>query len=42
MNMLYTHKPNYYFFAHKFVLFLESYLKNHPTEENEFEFTNNL
>ena len=33
MNMLYTHKPNYYFFAHKFVLFLESYLKNHPTEE---------
>ncbi|CAM4174249.1 MULTISPECIES: hypothetical protein [Acinetobacter] len=33
MNMLYTHKPNYYFFAHKFVLFLESYLKSHPTEQ---------
>ncbi|ESK53998.1 hypothetical protein [Acinetobacter tjernbergiae] len=33
MNMLYTHKPNYYFFAHKLVLFLESYLKNHPTQE---------
>ena len=33
MNMLYTHKPNYYFFAHKFVLFLESYLKAHPFEQ---------
>ncbi|WP_333661728.1 hypothetical protein [Acinetobacter sp.] len=33
MNMLYTHKPNYYFFAHKLVLFLESYLKNHPIEQ---------
>ena len=33
MNMLYTHKPNYYFFAHKFVLFLESYLKSHATEQ---------
>lgn len=32
MNMLYTHKTNYYFFAHKFVLFLESYIKNHPQE----------
>jgi hypothetical protein len=31
--MLYTHKPNYYFFAHKFVLFLESYLKAHPFEQ---------
>ena len=33
MNMLYTHKPNYYFFAHKFVLFLESYLKAYPFEQ---------
>lgn len=33
MSMLYTHKPNYYFFAHKFVLFLESYLKAHPFEQ---------
>lgn len=33
MNMLYTHKPNYYFFAHNFVLFLESYLKAHPLEQ---------
>jgi len=32
MNMLYTHKPDYYFFAHKFVLFLQDYLKSHPTE----------
>ena len=32
MNMLYTHKPNYYFFAHKFVLFLEDYLKSHSYE----------
>ena len=34
MNMLYTHKPNYYFFAHKFVLFLEQHLKSHPTEQH--------
>ncbi|MFV5265319.1 hypothetical protein ACMUMS_17450 [Acinetobacter courvalinii] len=33
MNMLYTHKPNYYFFAHKLVLFLESHLKSHPLEK---------
>ncbi|QER39835.1 hypothetical protein F2A31_08940 [Acinetobacter suaedae] len=33
MNMLYTHKPNYYFFAHKFVLFLQDYLKSHPAEQ---------
>ena len=32
MDMLYTHKPNYYFFAHKFVLFLESRLKKHASD----------
>lgn len=38
MNMLYTHKPNYYFFAHKFVLFLEDYLKSHSTEQQRTSF----
>ena len=33
MNVSYTHKPNYYFFAHKFVLFLERYIKSHEAEE---------
>lgn len=33
MNMEYLHKPNYFFFAHKMVLFLENYIKKHPTEQ---------
>lgn len=33
MNMEYLHKPNYFFFAHKMVLFLEQYIKQHPMEQ---------
>ncbi|MHA3098530.1 hypothetical protein [Acinetobacter brisouii] len=33
MNMEYLHKPDYFFFAHKMVLFLEKYIKQHPTEQ---------
>ncbi|WP_396232765.1 hypothetical protein [Acinetobacter baumannii] len=33
-NMKYTYKPNYFFFAHKLVLFLKDYLLKHPTEQN--------
>lgn len=33
MNMQYLHKPNYFFFAHKMVLFLEKYIKQHPMEQ---------
>ncbi|MCG2571978.1 hypothetical protein LVY74_00195 [Acinetobacter sp. ME22] len=33
MNMEYLHKPNYFFFAHKMVLFLEKYIKQHPMEQ---------
>lgn len=35
MNLHYTHKPNYYFFAHKLVLFLENYIKHHPNHVQE-------
>lgn len=34
MNMLYLHKPNYYFFAHKLALFLTDYVKTHPSEQH--------
>ncbi|MBJ9985127.1 hypothetical protein IAE19_06670 [Acinetobacter sp. S40] len=30
MNLEYTHKPNYYFFAHRLVSFLENEVKKHP------------
>ncbi|MHA3054570.1 hypothetical protein E0H77_13420 [Acinetobacter sp. ANC 4633] len=33
MNMEYLHKPDYFFFAHKMVLFLEKYIKQHPMEQ---------
>ncbi|WP_111896091.1 hypothetical protein [Acinetobacter sp. MB5] len=33
MNMEYLHKPDYFFFAHKMVLFLEKYIKQHPSEQ---------
>ncbi|MCF9045360.1 hypothetical protein [Acinetobacter nectaris] len=32
MNMEYTHKTDYFFFAHKFIRFLETYLQQHPDE----------
>lgn len=30
MNLQYSHKPNYYFFAHTLALMLESHVKQHP------------
>lgn len=33
MNMEYLHKPNYFFFAHKMVLFLEKHIKQHPMQQ---------
>lgn len=35
MNLHYTHKPNYYFYAHKLVLFLENHVKKHPSDVQE-------
>ncbi|MPW42970.1 hypothetical protein D7V21_03815 [Acinetobacter guerrae] len=35
MNLEYSHKPNYYFFAHKLVLFLEGEVKKHPEQLHE-------
>lgn len=32
MNMEYTHKTDYFFFAHKFVQFLQSHLEKYPNE----------
>ncbi|EXS25012.1 MULTISPECIES: hypothetical protein [Acinetobacter] len=32
-SMKYSYKPNYFFFAHKLVLFLKDYLIKHPTEQ---------
>ncbi|KRJ17292.1 hypothetical protein KTH32_18000 [Acinetobacter pittii] len=32
-TMKYSYKPNYFFFAHKLVLFLKDYLIKHPTEQ---------
>lgn len=36
MNMEYTHQPDYFFFAHRLVLFLEDHLRKHPHAEAEF------
>ena len=36
MNMEYTHQPDYFFFAHRLVLFLEDHLRKHPHTEAEF------
>ena len=35
MNLEYSHKPNYYFFAHKLVLFLEGEVRKHPEHLRE-------
>lgn len=34
MNVEYSHRPNYYFFAHKLVLFLQNYVKQHPNSQS--------
>ncbi len=31
MNLEYSHKPNYFFFAQTFVRFIEGYIKKNPT-----------
>ncbi|MEB3754873.1 hypothetical protein [Acinetobacter sp. MD2(2019)] len=36
MNMEFTHQPNYFFFAHRLVQFLEGYLRKHPETDTEF------
>ncbi|MEB3766568.1 hypothetical protein [Acinetobacter sp. MD2] len=36
MNMEYTHQPEYFFFAHRLVSFLEEYLRQHPETDAEF------
>ncbi len=35
MNLQYTHKPNYYFFAHTLALMLESHVKQYPQHLQE-------
>ena len=34
MNLEYSHKPNYFFFAQTFIRYLESHVKKHPNDVN--------
>lgn len=38
MNLEYTHKPNYYFFAQLFIRFIESHIRMSPSE-NDTQFS---
>lgn len=40
MNLEYTHKPNYFFFAQLFIRFIENHIKQHPNQhETRFNLT---